>query len=184
VSGGEFLGSSAAFASGGSHHYRYEVFMVTQQSTISHVTSMIMHGVFEKYPGLTFLMAEPGVSWLPWLSAQLDANYELMKTESKWVRKWPSEYLHDHFAVTTQPCEGTAENRHEFIEDLCFVDGIEDMLVFSSDYPHWDTDEPSYISSIFPKAWHRKVFYENAARILRLPAKAPRPQQRVTAVSA
>jgi predicted TIM-barrel fold metal-dependent hydrolase len=173
VSGGEFFGSSGNFVAGGDHHhYRYDVFMAAQQSTMSHVTSMIVHGVFEKYPALTYLMAEPGVSWLPWLATRLEANHELMKTESAWVKKRPSEYLHDHGAITTQPCEATAENRQQFVEDMSLVDGIEDMLVFSSDYPHWDNDDPDYIGAILPKAWHDKVFYENAARVLRLPAKS------------
>jgi predicted TIM-barrel fold metal-dependent hydrolase len=145
------------------------VLLATSQSTATHVTSMIVHGVFEKYPNLRYLMAEPGVSWLTWLVAKLESNYELMKTESSWVKKRPLEYLHDHCGVTTQPCEATAQNKANFIANLSLIDGIEDILCFSSDYPHWDGDDATYVAAILPKAWHRKVFYENASRILRLP---------------
>ena len=58
-----------------------------------HLTSMIVHGTFEKFPDLKVVVAEEGIAWLPWLVTQLDANYELMTRESKWVKRRPSEYL-------------------------------------------------------------------------------------------
>ena len=46
------------------------------------------------------------------------------------------------------------------------------MLCFSSDYPHWDTDAPSYAAAIFPERWCDRIFHENARSILRLPDRA------------
>jgi predicted TIM-barrel fold metal-dependent hydrolase len=39
---------------------------------------------------------------------------------------------------------------------------LEDHLVYSSDYPHWDADEIDYLSSRLPADWHRRVFFDNA----------------------
>jgi predicted TIM-barrel fold metal-dependent hydrolase len=89
-----------------------------------------------------------------------------------WVKRWPSEYLRERVALTTQPIETTPGERGGLIEHLSSFEGIEEMLCFSSDYPHWDMDVPSYLESIMPKSWHERFFYENARRHLRLPAIA------------
>ncbi len=173
VSGGEALGSSAAFVSGGGlHHFKFEAYSLFHQPVMSHITSMIVHGVFEKNPGLKLLMNEGGLSWLPWLGATLDANYQLIKRESRWVKKWPSEYLHERLFLGTQPIEAIPlpADRQRFIAELSAFEGIEDMLVFTSDYPHWDFDDPRFISSIFPDRWHSKLFVDNARSVLRLPS--------------
>jgi uncharacterized protein len=41
----------------------------------------------------------------------------------------------------------------------------EDILCFSSDYPHWDTDEVSDIGRSIPAGWHSKVFRDNAMEL-------------------
>jgi predicted TIM-barrel fold metal-dependent hydrolase len=43
--------------------------------------------------------------------------------------------------------------------------GGEDILCFSSDYPHWDTDDIGDIGRNIPEAWHRKVFHDNAMEL-------------------
>jgi predicted TIM-barrel fold metal-dependent hydrolase len=180
VNGGEFLGGTAPYMSGGQpHQYRYEAYVVGFQATAAHVTSMIVHGVFEKFPSLKLLLAECGVAWLPWLGTTLDTNYSLMRRESRWVKRLPSDYLRDHLAVATQPCEAGIEEREAFVAHMTLFEGVENVLVFASDYPHWDTDAPTYISSILPKSWHDLVFHGNARRALRLPqASAPTPSRR------
>jgi predicted TIM-barrel fold metal-dependent hydrolase len=36
------------------------------------------------------------------------------------------------------------------------------MLLYCSDYPHWDGDEADRILNTFPKELKNKIFYENA----------------------
>ena len=38
----------------------------------------------------------------------------------------------------------------------------EHTLLFSSDYPHWDFDDPRRALKDLPKAIHSRVFAENA----------------------
>ena len=73
--------------------------------------------------------------------------------------------------VTTQPLEYSKE-RSETIALFEMMDG-ENVLMFSSDYPHWDADQPSYVASRLPASWHNKLFYENAAAFYRMPPNAP-----------
>ncbi len=178
VSGQEMLGSSAPWISGGGlHHYKYEGYVLFHQSTVSHITSLIVHGVFERYPDMKLLMNEGGLSWLPWLATTLDASYDLLRRESGWLRKWPSEYLRERLFLGTQPIEAQPRpgDRRRYIEEISLFEGIEDMLVYTSDYPHWDFDDPRFASSIFPSAWHPKLFHENARRALRLPTRRHDP---------
>jgi uncharacterized protein len=42
---------------------------------------------------------------------------------------------------------------------------LEDKLVYSSDYPHWDADEVDYLSTRLPADWHRRIFFDNACRL-------------------
>jgi len=43
-----------------------------------------------------------------------------------------------------------------------------DHLCFSSDYPHWDNDMPNHALRMLSPGDRQKVFYGNAAKILRL----------------
>jgi hypothetical protein len=47
------------------------------------------------------------------------------------------------------------------------------FLMFSSDCPHWDADEPGCVVSRFSAEWHRGVFDENARGFYRLSGGAP-----------
>jgi hypothetical protein len=171
VNGGEYFGSTASLsAGGGPFSYKFEQYQHVYQSTVNHVTSLIVHGVFEKYPTLKLLLTESSLSWIPWFAQRLDANYDLLRHESPWVKKRPSEYIREHIFFSTQPCEALQEEKSQFVEELSLFEGIEDTIVFTSDYPHWDADDPRYVFSIFPKEWHEKIASENARRVLRLPA--------------
>jgi predicted TIM-barrel fold metal-dependent hydrolase len=48
---------------------------------------------------------------------------------------------------------------------MATVDGVEDLLCFSSDYPHFSFDDPVYIARVLPERWHRKIFCENACQL-------------------
>ena len=45
-----------------------------------------------------------------------------------------------------------------------------DTLCFSSDYPHWDYDEPRQTLNRLPADWREGVAHRNAARFFGLPA--------------
>jgi predicted TIM-barrel fold metal-dependent hydrolase len=126
-----------------------------------HISSMIVHGVFEKYPSTRVLFKEYGSAWLPWLMWRLDEQYDRFREESPWVKKWPSEYIRQHIKLGTQPVEEGARVR-DVADLLGMVDGVEDLLCYASDYPHGTMDGVSHVASTYPKEWHEKIFYGNA----------------------
>lgn len=154
------LGSVSLNAAGDASSY-LEFHSLLMQPAIHHVSSMLVNGVFERFPDLHFVMVETGTQWIPWLLWQLDSRFNELKRESRWLKRRPSEYFHDHVRVTTQPLEVGRTPKHT-LEYLSLADGIEDILCYSSDYPHWDADTVEFVQKLFPKSWLPKVFSENA----------------------
>lgn len=160
-SGGQVVGGTnvSPIASGFPCFY-IENHVLHIQGMMSHVVSLILHGVFEKFPKLKLMLIEGGVAWLPALLWRLDGDYKAVRREVPWLRRLPSEYFQDHVRVTTQPLD-TPKRRGDLVSVLDTVGG-ENLLCFSSDYPHWDTDEVDYVARALPESWHAKVFLENA----------------------
>lgn len=167
-----------AQVAGGIPGSRMELLNSLPNSGIHYISSLIVHGVFEKFPTLRVLIVEFGVAWLPWLMWRLDSYYAVLKAESHWVKKLPSDYIREHMHLSTQPLE-TSPRPHQLIDVLSSVAGVENLLCFSTDYPHWDIDDPHFVSRLLPKDWLPGVFYENARDAygprLGLPPLAPRP---------
>ncbi len=144
----------------------------TSQQVMHYVSSLIVHGVFEKFPGLKFLFTEYGVGWLPYGMMRLDDGYSLLKAESPWVKRLPSEYVRDHIRLSTQPLEESFDNRSALFDLLGTVEGVEDIICFSSDYPHGTMDDPKYIVRRLPESWRDKVLFRNACALFGLPENA------------
>jgi predicted TIM-barrel fold metal-dependent hydrolase len=104
------------------------------------VTSLVMSGVFETVPQLQIVMVECGIAWVAPLMWRLDRAWEMLGAEVPELRQPPSRYIQKQFSFTTQPMEEPPDPRH-FVRQLEYA-GIEDRLMFSSDYPHWDFDAP------------------------------------------
>jgi predicted TIM-barrel fold metal-dependent hydrolase len=83
-----------------------------------------------------------------------------LRSEIPWVRKPPSEYLRDHVRLATQPLERPDDERH-FLALMEMVDA-EHLLMFSSDYPHWDFDSPTRAFPTLPEPLREAIFSDNA----------------------
>ncbi len=129
------------------------------------ITSMIMEGLFERFPTLKIVVIEAGFAWLPSLGWRLDRNFERMRDELPHLKRKPSEYLRDHIYITTQPIEET--ERPEHLTDI--IDWIGwDRVMFASDYAHWDFDDPIFA---VPPQWgeekRTKIYSRNARSVFR-----------------
>jgi predicted TIM-barrel fold metal-dependent hydrolase len=155
----------AATSSGWPSFYIEEM---TEHATSSQalVTSFVMEGVFERYPDLKVVLIESGFGWLPALGWRLDRNWKRMRDEVPHVRRAPSEYIREHIWVTTQPMEETETPEH--LIDLMNWIGL-DRIMFSSDYPHWDFDDPFMaMPSGLSDEQRRRVYAGNAKALYRL----------------
>jgi len=141
--------------------YYFEDHVGYPQANPVHVASMIFEGVFDRFPGLKFVIVEGGWAWAPWLCARLDATWRVMGDEVPDLERTPSEYVHDHVWFTTQPIEEPEDPAH--LPEVFAFSGFVDRVMFSSDYPHWDFDSPNdALPASLPRETRRKIFYETA----------------------
>ena len=121
------------------------------------ITNMIMDGVFERFPRLKIVLVEGGFAWVPPLAWKLDRQWNIMRDEVPHVKRAPSEYLREHFWFTTQPVE-ESERPSDLFDTIRWIGS--DRLTFSTDYPHWDFDDPSSAFKIELSGEDRKAIQE------------------------
>lgn len=126
----------------------------------NHLLSLLVHGVFEKFPDLKIAMVEGGFAWLPGLMWRLDKNWMCLRDEVPWVKRMPSEYLAKHVRFTTQPF--VEPERRDHLLAMCDMIDANRTLMWSSDYPHWDFDDPMRVLAVLPKEMRRRVQAETA----------------------
>ena len=114
------------------------------------------------------VLLEGGFAWLPGLMWRLNKNWKGLRREVPWVRRLPSEIIREHFRLSTQPME-EPEDPKQFLPLLEML-GSDDLLLFATDYPHWDFDAPDQAFPVrLPAALERKIMSENARAVYRLP---------------
>jgi predicted TIM-barrel fold metal-dependent hydrolase len=139
------------------------------QAFQAQVTSLVCQGVFEYFPQLKIVLIEGGFAWLPPLAWRLDSMWRRLKDEVPYLKRAPSEYIHDHIWLTTQPMEEPPDRRYfrQLLEQL----DADDRLMFATDYPHWDFDAPDRAFPIeLDPLLKRKIMAENAQALYRLAA--------------
>jgi predicted TIM-barrel fold metal-dependent hydrolase len=162
-SGGEAVGLAAPPGGAGMPSFYVEWHTLGSAGSImAHLVSLVCHGVFERFPTLRVLLMEGGIAWLPGILWRLDTNWRGLRSEVPWLERKPSEVAREHVRFTTQPLEHTNGRDDLFFEMLEAV-GAPDILCFASDFPHWDSDDPSFTLKRLPAEWRDKVMHANAA---------------------
>ncbi|MFR9805278.1 amidohydrolase family protein [Pseudonocardia sp. RS010] len=162
--GSPVWGGPALPTSGGLPMNRMEWYTLLNQPGMHQVTSLLAHGVFERFPELRFAVLEASCNWAPWVLWQLDGQFETLRRENPYLNALPSTYLHDHLWISTQPLEPGPRPSSQ-ADLLQTAEGLRYNICFATDYPHWDTDTVDYVSRRFPQDWLPDLFYGNAARM-------------------
>jgi uncharacterized protein len=155
---GCYLGTPAV-AGGIPRTYGERHTMLTQVGQSS-VTSLMFEGVFERFPKLKVAFIEYGFSWMLPLLWRLDREWKNFRSETPWVKRPPREYIREHVRFSTQPMD-EPERVEDFQRLFEMLDG-EQLLMFSSDYPHYDNDDPSVILKKIPEFARQRVAMDNA----------------------
>ena len=143
------------------------VFYWGDRPAMETVASMILHGLFDRFPNIHVCIAEQGTPWLPYLLRKLDHAF-LMGRKARWGKldRRPSEVFREHFVVAPFP----EENVERVIAEV----GIE-PIVFGSDFPHGEglAFPGEYVAAQLGKLSEDQVLAimrDNLAKFLRLDA--------------
>jgi predicted TIM-barrel fold metal-dependent hydrolase len=170
--GVHFGGYSAnPITSGGWPSFYLEDHTSMAQTFQCHLISLVCEGVFERFPTLKMVMIEGGFGWLPSLMWRMDKHWKRLASEVPHLSRKPSDIIREHIRFTTQPMEEPP--KPEYLAQFFEHCGSDDMLMFATDYPHWDYDNPDRALSRLPHHLKQKVFLDNARAFYNLaPRKA------------
>ncbi|MEM7133544.1 MAG: amidohydrolase family protein [Chloroflexota bacterium] len=161
--GGEGAGIGSSPTAAGYPTYYLEMRMARPQVAMAHVTSLICEGVFEKFPNFRFLFIEHDFFWVPGLMWHMDSDWKSLRDYTPWIKRLPSEYLREHIRFGTQPLP-TTPTRAE-LDNLLASVHADEVLVFASDFPHWDWDEPSACLKGYDEALRQRVMADTAREL-------------------
>ncbi|MBV8575927.1 MAG: amidohydrolase [Acetobacteraceae bacterium] len=105
----------------------------------SQVQSLVSEGVFSRFPRLRVVLLEGGVTWLPPFLWRFDKEWRSLRSEVPWVDRPPSAIIREHVRMTTTPTDVPPHSgqMRRIVEQI----GADHMLLFSTDYPHWQFDD-------------------------------------------
>jgi predicted TIM-barrel fold metal-dependent hydrolase len=139
-----------------------------------HLTNWVINGLPERFPKLKVVWIESGLAWVPFIMQRLDHEFMMRVCEAPLLKRLPSDYIREMY-FTTQPLEKT---NMKLLEATFDAMNAETQLLFASDWPHWDFDPPSAITTIpfLSERAKRNILGLNAARIFNLEVKRMRPR--------
>ena len=161
--GAEGAGISSSPTAAGYPTYYLEMRMARPQIAMAHVVSLICEGVFEKFPKFKFLFIEHDFFWVPGLMWHMDGDWKGLRDYTPWVKRLPSEYLCEHIRFGSQPLPNTPTP--DDLRTLLNWIRADEVMVFASDYPHWDWDEPSTFLKGYDESYRRKIMVDNAREL-------------------
>lgn len=127
-------------------------------------------GALERHPGLTLVLAESGVGWLPYFLARADMEWRELRDKLDYAPEVPPSELFRNQVMAT------------FEEDALGTDLIPllgaDRCMWASDYPHTDSTFPDSLKVIteslgaLPAADVRRLTVTNCAELYGFPLVA------------
>jgi uncharacterized protein len=148
---------SVAPSPGGWPQFYIEDHHMLVHSMQNQAASMILEGVFEAFPGLKVVLIEGGFAWAPTLGWRLDNIWKKCRDEVPHLKRPPSEYMRSNLWFATQPVE-EPEHPDDVRQTFEWIGW--DRMVYSSDYPHWDYDDPR-------TAWRIRMSEQEEQMLLR-----------------
>jgi predicted TIM-barrel fold metal-dependent hydrolase len=144
------------------------------QFYMGQAASMVLNGVFEKFPQLRVVLVEGGIAWLPHLLWRMDAEFKALRQQAPYLKRMPSQYVRDNVRLTTQPIEEPAKAEH--LQQIFNMIDADHIVMYASDFPHWDFDEPTKLPRILGETTIRRILHDNACEFFRLPPLEPTPE--------
>jgi uncharacterized protein len=153
--------------------YLLEDYVAQSAGFAGTLTSLVSEGVFVEFPSLKVVLLESGVTWLPAYLWRLNKTWRGIRAEVPWLDRAPSDYIREHVRLTIQPFDRPPEQRQ--LERVMEQIGSDEMLLFSTDYPHWHFDGHDALPDGLPAHLVRKLLVDNPLNTYSRLSKEPAP---------
>ncbi len=147
--------------------YYLEEYVGMAQVFQTQVLNLVVEGVFDRFSDLRLALVEGGWTWLPSLMWRIDKDWKGLRREVPWNTQVPSAYIRERMRLSLQPMDAPSDPNHllQIIDQL----GSEDLLMFSTDYPHWHFAEPEQALPVgLSPGLRRKILRDNARAFYQL----------------
>jgi hypothetical protein len=139
--------------------YYTEDYVAQAQAFQTQITSMICEGVFSKHPTLKVVLLESGWTWLPAHMWRLTKYWHGLRMEIPWVDRSPMEIVQSNIRLSLQPTDAPPDpaSLERIIEHM----KSDELLLFSTDYPHGQFEGMEVLPDGLPKSLVRKIMIDN-----------------------
>jgi uncharacterized protein len=136
-----------------------EDYVAHSQAFAIQLASLVSEGAFAKFPELRVVLIESGVTWLPAMMWRFGKDWRGVRVEVPWVNEAPASIIRDHVRLTIQPLDAPLDS--DIVMRILEHIGSEDLLLFSTDYPHWQFDGDQVLPAGLPEQLLRKIQVDN-----------------------
>ncbi len=146
------------------YHTQFERHMVDfPMSVMMGSMDLLTGGVLDAFPKLRVAMLEGQCGWIPWWLDRLDEHFEKLPHQVPRIKHPPSEYIETGRVFFS--CDADEKELPHVVDRVG-----EGVIVYASDYPHWDCIFPGSVTAISERdtlspARKRKILGENAVRL-------------------
>lgn len=125
----------------------------------SQLASLLSEGVFKQFPDLKVVLLESGITWLPSFIWRFKKYWRGLTMEIPWVDRPPEEIIYEQVRFSLQPFD--APDDPEVVAKALEHLGSDDLILFSTDYPHWQFDGNEVLPKGLPDDLKRKIMVDN-----------------------
>jgi predicted TIM-barrel fold metal-dependent hydrolase len=140
--------------------YKVEDYVAQSSAFENQLVSFLAEGVFQKFPALKLVLIESGFTWLPPLLWRTGKLWRGVRPEVPWLDRPPAEIIREHVRFTLQPVDAPANDPERLKRTLDHL-GSDQMLLFSTDYPHWQFDGDEVLPDGLSDETLRKLLIDN-----------------------
>jgi predicted TIM-barrel fold metal-dependent hydrolase len=140
--------------------YRVEDYVAQSAAFETQLLSLVAEGVFQKFPLLKVVLIESGFTWLPTWLWRTNKTWRGVRAEIPWLDRSPAEIVREHVRFTLQPVDAPRAEPQMLLRTLEHM-GSDRLLLFSTDYPHWQFDGDDVLPDGLPGDTIRKILTDN-----------------------
>src|SRR5579871_2458695 len=139
--------------------YHIEDYVAQAQAFQTQLTSLIIEGVFARHPRLKMVMLESGFTWLAPFVWRLHKFWRGVRMETPWVDRPPMEIVQSNIRFSLQPVDAPPEPA--VLNRLFDHMQSDELILFSTDYPHWQFDGNAALPEGLSGDLVRKIMIDN-----------------------